>query len=545
MHQAMSSPDAFSALRGAGYKVGITPGPGGPGDEQVSQPIISAAYKKSAAEAGGRISVTGQEIAPGAGIIGGGASGLPGGQGAPGGAAQRPVVAPYDENDPRNAAALASVKDPAMRRAIQTAAQSQNVSLPALVGIGMTESGEYLGGAKTGDVPRGAAGEYGPFQVTPDTGKGMGYSEKMLGIPAINAQAGAQYLRQQIDQSGSLEGGVQGYNPHDAAYVAKWRGPYSKFGAGAASATPGVGVPPAVPAATAPAPAAPAAPPVAAPATTAAAAAPASVAPTFTTGPNGERVILGPSPAAIGAATAAAKAPIEANQHAYELDTSKFAPEAAEAAETARGGLINANKIGELAAKVPTGTGTEFLTSLGSWMARIGGKTGEKWAAGLTGIDPNDSQELAKYLLRGVTDIEQTTNPRGGVNILRTLAQTLPSLTTRPRALQDIVNLMKVGYETQFEGEQQAVANQTQQGRGFRQNPAGDYESIPQFYQRFNSQYSAPVVLGAASALSNRPQAEWSKGLSPAQQDDALRLAWRTNPSAVIGGHTAPPSAQQ
>ena len=52
------------------------------------------------------------------------------------------------------------------------------------------------------NVKRGAAGEYGIMQVMPNTGKGMGYSNKDLADPEKNIEAGLKYLKQNLDAFG-------------------------------------------------------------------------------------------------------------------------------------------------------------------------------------------------------------------------------------------------------------------------------------------------------------------------------------------------------
>jgi hypothetical protein len=52
------------------------------------------------------------------------------------------------------------------------------------------------------NVKRGAAGEYGIMQVMPNTGKGMGFSNKDLADPEKNIEAGLKYLKQNLDAFG-------------------------------------------------------------------------------------------------------------------------------------------------------------------------------------------------------------------------------------------------------------------------------------------------------------------------------------------------------
>ena len=113
----------------------------------------------------------------------------------------------FNPNDPRNAAALATVSDPALRSVITMAAQTQNVPLPELVAIGQQESG------LNPNAPNGKAGEVGTFQVKPTTASMMGLDPASLATPYGNTLAAAKYLRRQIDASnGNVPAAIGGYN---------------------------------------------------------------------------------------------------------------------------------------------------------------------------------------------------------------------------------------------------------------------------------------------------------------------------------------------
>jgi hypothetical protein len=63
------------------------------------------------------------------------------------------------------------------------------------------------------NVKRGAAGEYGIMQVMPNTGKGMGFSNKDLADPEKNIEAGLKYLKQNLDAfQGDPKLATIGYN---------------------------------------------------------------------------------------------------------------------------------------------------------------------------------------------------------------------------------------------------------------------------------------------------------------------------------------------
>lgn len=129
----------------------------------------------------------------------------------PGSTAQQnaPVIG-YDQNDPRNEAALASLPDDASRNIAITASKSANVPLPTFIALGHQESGWNL------NAPNGSAGEIGPLQVKPGTGSMVGVSGDVLKDPAVNAYAGAAYFRKQLDATGgNVPAAVGAYNSGD------------------------------------------------------------------------------------------------------------------------------------------------------------------------------------------------------------------------------------------------------------------------------------------------------------------------------------------
>ena len=63
------------------------------------------------------------------------------------------------------------------------------------------------------NVKRGEAGEYGIMQVMPNTGKGMGFTNKDLADPNKNIEAGLKYLKQNLDAfDGDPKLATIGYN---------------------------------------------------------------------------------------------------------------------------------------------------------------------------------------------------------------------------------------------------------------------------------------------------------------------------------------------
>ena len=103
----------------------------------------------------------------------------------------------FDSDDPMNAAALAQIKDPLMRSAAYNSARVNNIPLPWFVAQGLQESGWNR------NAPRGGSGEYGPLQIMPATGRGIGYTEEQLANPTLNVMAGGKYLRQKLDEAGN------------------------------------------------------------------------------------------------------------------------------------------------------------------------------------------------------------------------------------------------------------------------------------------------------------------------------------------------------
>jgi hypothetical protein len=241
------------------------------------------------------------------------------------------------------------------------------------------------------------------------------------------------------------------------------------------------------------------------------------------------------------APTEAAKAPIELNMKLAASDI-PLAGQAAEEAEQARDQLVNAQKIGDLASGVATGKGAEFLGSVGQWLLRAGAPA--SLVDNITGVDPSNAQQLSKYITRANVDIEKEATSRGGYNLMRMLNGALPSMETRPDAVQHIVNLMRVGSQVDFEVENGAVAYNATQQAAIRANPGGTYQTIPQYYAQQNQRFPSNVVVAAANLLSGDDAASVFKGMTdPKQRQEVIALAHRTNPAAVLHGFGAPPPA--
>lgn len=178
-------------------------------------------------------------------VQGGGAPGGPqagpgaGGQGGP--AAAAPAEMPhFDPADPRNAAALASIEDPRMKRMAIAAAAAYDLPVAMVVATGQTESGF------TPFPARGSSGEHGTMQVMPQTAQTLGIPESQLDDPFTNIMAGAKYLKEQLVAAGGdpYKAGAMYNRPAggNTQYAQKWRQRYDSYGAapggGAAAAAP-------------------------------------------------------------------------------------------------------------------------------------------------------------------------------------------------------------------------------------------------------------------------------------------------------------------
>lgn len=139
-----------------------------------------------------------------------------------------------------NAAALASLPDDATRnQAINAALRSglpQEAWAPWIASV-HNESGWNL------KAPDGSAGEIGPGQVMPDTGKGLGYTSDQLRNPSTNLLASAQYFGKQWQGGGARPAAAfAGYNtgaPAGSApdYVGKGMNQLAGWGYPGATAT--------------------------------------------------------------------------------------------------------------------------------------------------------------------------------------------------------------------------------------------------------------------------------------------------------------------
>lgn len=410
------------------------------------------------------------------------------------GGTQAEAPAGFDPNDPRNQAALSSIKDPAMRRAALASAAANNVSLPVLVATGHKESGWNP------NAPRGTSGEWGPLQVMPATGASMGFDEKQLSTPLQNVMAGGQYLRQKLDESkGDVVAAAGGYNTGTVgravpAYVKDWQQYYNGFGP-----------------------------------------------------------IPRPAPGAVAPLPGVATGPVELTpqqQRAADVDKKQIDEDASVNSANVQAGL-NATRSGvtlrefrDTAAGAPTGSFADQRLALQAAAAQTGSPFLQKLSSYLTDIkgEPGVTQmEIIKKLaLNNVVSQEQgIPGARVGAMLTNFFAKASPNINMRPTSVADMVNMGIVTNQlatdfadasnNYFNSSRDSHLSALEQGRYQRYQTMSKFEGD---WLSPKSIHGPDVYTAAINLLNNTPVQKAFGSLTPEQRNEAVAIIGRAAPGA-------------
>ncbi len=189
-----------------------------------------------------------------------------------------------------------------------------------------------------------------------------------------------------------------------------------------------------------------------------------------------------------------------------------------------------------LAKNLPTGAGGEDRAAMSSWLKTYA-PAGVYQAALNTGFVPDSPQaeQTAKLLLRQAATDEQQLGGSGGLGMTEKFQKANPSLNMQPESIQAISNLKAVIAQSAKDYGDGATAFFNQQQDGLL-HQGGQYQPLSNFNQQWFGQKNVGTRMASVDAMNNKPYAEWSKGLSPADQDRALQIIGRIDPTTTVNG---------
>lgn len=382
--------------------------------------------------------------------------------------------------------AVNSITDPAAQSMALKAAVAAGLppeALPAWISTVHNESGWNL------SAPNGAAGEIGPGQLLPKTGATLGLTPAQLADPQTNLIASAKYFGQQWAAShGQPAASMAGYNTGDVtkpddAYV---NPAMARLNGWSGAAAPGAipGTPTGIP-------------------------------------------VLGPAQTA---GLDVAKSSIANDQSEVASSLTK-----AQGAQQAQAQLLNLRQLG---GQINAGSFADARQGIQNYLQTFSPDAANKFVSAITAgnIDPSKAaatQEFVKLSLQNAGSAEKDTlGSRGGFGAIQLYQKSFPNIETQPGAIHDMTNLLLVAHQRDIDygtGVNQYFQNQRDSFEG----GSGAYNSTQKFDQHFMQSNAPQVYVGAAAALNDVPYAKWSSGMSPAQQQEALRVMWRADPSAT------------
>jgi hypothetical protein len=194
----------------------------------------------------------------------------------------------------------------------------------------------------------------------------------------------------------------------------------------------------------------------------------------------------------------------------------------------------------DLAKGLPTGAGGEDRAALSGWLKTYAPDSVYQ-AALATGFVPNSPQaeQLAKLLLRQAAMDDQQLGGSGGLGMTEKFQKANPNLNMQPESIQAIQNLKAVS--------QQAIKDYGDGAMGFFNqqqdnilHQGGQYQPLSNFNQAWHSQQNVQTYMAAVDAMNGKPYAQWSRSLAPADQERALSIISRIDPSTTVNGPRGP-----
>ncbi|HUY04993.1 MAG TPA: hypothetical protein VMV33_17075 [Rhodocyclaceae bacterium] len=242
---------------------------------------------------------------------------------------------------------------------------------------------------------------------------------------------------------------------------------------------------------------------------------------------------------------------LEVTQQAIGNDQ-KVADTAIGAARGAQAAQTQLLQLRSLAPQISTGSYADARQNVQNYLATFAPEFAQKFVSAVTAgkIDPSKAgatQEFVKIALQQAGQAERSVlGANGGVSAIELYQKAFPNIGMQPTAIKDMTNLLLVAHQRDVDYGEGANGYFDTNRDAFREG--GKYKSLRTFDEKFVKENPPQVYVGAAAAVNQHPYAEWSKGLTPAQQTHALQVMWRADPTSAAYGpdgklYHAPPAA--
>ena len=220
---------------------------------------------------------------------------------------------------------------------------------------------------------------------------------------------------------------------------------------------------------------------------------------------------------------------------AYNADVAR-APQVAQAATDAEQQVQRAIEARNYATGLPTGAGGEDRAALSTWLKTYA-PTSVYQGFVKSGYLPDapEAEEAAKIMLSQAAMDEKTMGGSGGLGLTEKYAKANPSLNMTPQAIQDMSNLKAVTAQSAKDYSDGFLNYFNQQQKNFTQQ-GGTYQPASNFDQAWHSGKNVQVYMAATNAMNGQPYTQWSKGLAPGDQQRALAVIGRIDPTSVVNG---------
>ena len=253
---------------------------------------------------------------------------------------------------------------------------------------------------------------------------------------------------------------------------------------------------------------------------------------------NGQPVIKQQSPATLGRLKAAGE--VEGGD--INADRTMINGEMAHVIDNALPAQQQLLQLRDLAAKADSGENGQFRLQLRNFLSTYAPKS-----FGPDAFDAAPAQEFQKVALQNSGAQERADlGARGGARAIEMYSNPNPNLGLQPTANRDMANALLIGHQRSIDYAQGATDFYTRQRAGFVDPISPQpYTPVSSYDNAFSQQFKPEVYYSAIQAINGKPEAEWSKGLTPLQIQMTAGIVARADPNAVIdvGGRQIPVSA--
>lgn len=147
--------------------------------------------------------------------------------------------------------------------------------------------------------------------------------------------------------------------------------------------------------------------------------------------------------------------------------------------------------------------------------------------------DAATAQELDKLMIQAAgTQERAAVGSHGSLGLTRLFLQANPNIVMQQTAGREIANLQLVQNQMEHDYLSGRIAHVANQG----EYVAGKADYIPgaTYDKAWSEKNNAQTYLAATELLNQKAPEKWSKGLTQEQGEEAMRIAWRADPSFVL-----------